>query len=91
MKTIDTGESGGGQWCPSLIRADPSTGQIGGGTKQETCEIFSFNENGTKIQTAETKEVNSDFFIDELRQFFFFCNYEGIFIFFPEKIIQKFV
>ncbi len=86
LKTIDPGVGTGGRGTP-LIRADPSTGQIWG-AKQGTCEIFSFDKKGTKIQSVETKEIILDFFINEFGQFFF-CNREGIFRFFPEKKLQK--
>ena len=86
IKTIDTGNGeSGGRW--PLIRADPSTGQIWG-AKQKTCEIFSFNEKGTKIQSVETKEEILDFFINKFGQISF-CNFEGIFTFFSEKKLRK--
>ena len=85
LKTIDTGvESRGGS---PLIRVDPSTGQIWG-AKQWTREIFSFDKKGTKIQSVKTKEEIWDFFINKFGQIFF-CNFEGIFMFFPEKKLHK--
>ena len=85
LKTIDPGvETGDGS---PLIRADPSTGQIWG-AKQKTCEIFSFDKKGTNIQSFKTEEKILDFFIDKYGQIFF-CNFEGIFTFFPEKKLHK--
>ena len=86
LKTIDPGVETGGRGTPR-IRADPSTGQIWG-AKQGTCEIFSFDKKGTKIQSFKTEEEIWDFFINKLGQIFF-CNFEGIFTFFPEKKLQK--
>ena len=85
LKTIDPGVKTGGRG--TLIRVDPSTGQIWG-AKRGACEIFSFDKKGTKIQSFETEEEISDFFINKLGQIFF-CNLEGIFTFFPEKKLQK--
>ena len=85
IKTIDTGVESGGFW--PLIRADTPTGQIWG-AKRGTCEIFSFDEKGTKIQSVKTKKKILDFFRNELGQIFF-CNYKGIFTFFPEKELHK--
>ena len=86
LKTIDPGVETGG-WWPPLIRADPSTGQIWG-AKLGTCEIFSFDKKGIKIQSFKTEEEILDFFINKFGQIFF-CNFEGIFTFFPEKKLHK--
>ena len=86
LKTIDPGVETGG-WCTPRIRADPSTGQIWG-AKRGTCEIFSFDKKRTKIQSFKTEEKVLDFFINKFGQFFF-GNFEGIFIFFPEKKLHK--
>ena len=84
IETIDTGESVG--WLP-LIRADPSTGYFWG-ARQDTCEIFCFNENGEKIESFETEEKIWDFFINEFGKIYF-CNEEGIFEFFPKINLHK--
>ena len=81
LKTIDTGVETRGLY--PLIRPDPSTGKIWG-AKRWTCEIFSFNKKGKKIQSVKIEEEISDSFINEFGQFFF-CNLKGIFTFFPEK------
>ena len=88
LKTIDTGVESGeslGGW--PLIRADPSTGQIWG-AELGAYEIFSFDKKGTKIQSFKTEEKIWDFFINRFGQIFF-CNFEGIFTFFPEKKLHK--
>ena len=87
LKTIDPGVGTGGSVHPPRIRADPSTGQISG-AKLGTCEIFSFDKKGTKIQSFKTEEKIFDFFVNKLGQIFF-CNFEGIFTFFPEKKLHK--
>ncbi len=68
----------------------PQLGKFRGATP-ETCEIFSFNEKGTKIQSVETKEIILDFFIKDFGQIFFFCNFKGIFTFLPEKKLHKYL
>ena len=71
-----------------LIRADPLTGKFWG-TILNTCKIFSFNENGQKLESFETNEEISDFSVTENGEIYF-CNFEGISKFFPEKSLHKF-
>ena len=89
IKTIDTGESGG-DWPQGrfpLIRADPSTGNFWG-AMTKTCKIFCFNEKGQKLQTFEMEEKILDFSLNSFQKIFF-SNFEGIFVFFPEKKLYK--
>ena len=87
IKTVNTGESRRGDYRPR-IRADPSTGNFWA-ARQDTCKIFCFNEEGQKLQSFETVEKIWDFFINEFGNLYF-CNFEGIFSFFPEKNVCKF-
>ena len=89
IKTIDIDESGGDwpQGCAPLIRTDPSTGNFWGAVT-DTCKIFCFNEKGQKIQTFEMEEKIWDFSVNSFQEIFF-SNFEGIFVFFPEKKLYK--
>ena len=66
----------------------PQLGKFRGATP-ETCEIFSFNEKGTKIQSVETKEIILDFFINDFGQFFFFVILKEFLNFFPKKKLHR--
>ena len=85
IKTIDTGESGS-IW--PLIRADSSTEKFWGAVRN-SCKIFCFNENGEKLKSFKTKERISDFSVNEFGEIYF-CNFDGIFTFFPEKNLHRF-
>ena len=85
IKTIDTQELG--DKFPPLIRADPSTGSFWG-TIPFTNKICCFKESGQKLQTFEMQEEICDFSVNKFGQIFF-CNKEGIFVFFPEKKCHK--
>ena len=80
IKTIDTGESGG-SW--PLIRADPSTGNFWGAIP-DTSTIFCFHEDGQTLKSLETEEKICDFYINKSGNIYF-CNFKGIFAFFPQK------
>ena len=80
IKTIDTGESAS-SW--PIIRGDPSTGNFWGAVPN-TSKIFCFHENGQKLKSFKTEEEICDFFINKSGDIYF-CNFKGIFAFFPQK------